>query len=65
MAELIFVKLGMYIMTPETVSATYFINPSLNLCLYKYPLIAARQRFGKNLAAAYNKHAAIEELLGE
>jgi hypothetical protein len=34
-AEPIFMKLGMYIMAPELISTTYFINPShQSVCLY-------------------------------
>jgi hypothetical protein len=31
-------KLGMYIMVPEPISAAYFMNPShQSVCLYVYP----------------------------
>jgi hypothetical protein len=43
-----FMKLGMYIMAPEPISAAYFINPSHQfICLYVCPPIAARQRIEK------------------
>jgi hypothetical protein len=49
--EPIFVKLGIYIMAPEPISTTYFINSShQSLCLYVYPLIVARQWLGKSLS---------------
>jgi hypothetical protein len=57
-------KLGMYIMVPGANSTAYFINPShQSVCLHVYPPIFAKQRLGKNFAAATNTHAAIEELL--
>jgi hypothetical protein len=59
-------KLGMYIMLPEPVSAAYFINSSHpSVRLYVYPLIVARQRLGENFTAATNTYAKIEELLDE
>jgi hypothetical protein len=65
MAEPIFMKLGMYIMAPEPIPTAYFINPShQSVCLYVYPPIVAKQRLGKNVTAATNTHATIEELLG-
>jgi hypothetical protein len=60
------VKLGMYsyIMALEPISTAYFINPSHRfVCLYVYPPIVARQRLGKNVTAAKNTQATIEELL--
>jgi hypothetical protein len=43
-----FVKLGMYIMTPELISTAYTINPShQSVCLYVYPHIVTSQRLGK------------------
>jgi hypothetical protein len=54
----------MYIMAPEPISTAYVINPShQSVCLYVYPSIVARQRFGKNVTAATNTHATIGELL--
>jgi hypothetical protein len=51
-------------MTPEPISTAYFMNPShQSVCLYLYPAIVARQRLGKNITAATNTHATIEELL--
>jgi hypothetical protein len=56
MAEPIFMKLGMYVYinAPEPISTVYFINLSPT---------AARQGLGKNVTAATNTHATIEELL--
>jgi hypothetical protein len=57
-------KPGMYIMAPEPLSKTYFINPyHQSLCLYVYPLIVARQRLGRNVIAATNTQVTTEELL--
>jgi hypothetical protein len=39
MAEPVFMKLGMYIMTPEPISASYFISPfhqSVCLCVCRF-----------------------------
>jgi hypothetical protein len=64
MPEPIFMKLSMYIIAPEPISTVYFINPShQSVCLYTYHPIVARQRLGKNITAATNTHATIEELL--
>jgi hypothetical protein len=52
-------KLGTYIMAPESISTAYFIN----LCLYVYPPTTARQCLGKNVTMAMNTHATIVELL--
>jgi hypothetical protein len=66
MLEPIFMKLGMYIMAHEPISTAYFLNPSYqSVCLYVYPPIVARQRFCKNVTAATNAHATIEELFDE
>jgi hypothetical protein len=56
MPEPNFMKLGMYIMTPEPIAMTNFINPShQSVCLYLYPfLIVARQRLGKQVPVATN-----------
>jgi hypothetical protein len=56
-------KLGMYIMAPEPISTTYFINP-YHQCvrLYVYPPIVARQRLVKNVTTATNENATLEEL---
>jgi hypothetical protein len=63
MAEPMLMKLGMYIMAPEPISATYFLNLShQSVFLYVYPSIVARQRLSKNVAVT-NAHATIEELL--
>jgi hypothetical protein len=54
----------MYIMEPEPISTVYFINPfHQSVCLYMYPLIVAREQLGKNVIAATNTHATIQELL--
>jgi hypothetical protein len=64
MPELIFMKLGAGIMALEPISTAYFINLShQSVCLYVYSPIVARQRLAKNVTAATNKHAKIEELL--
>jgi hypothetical protein len=55
MSEPVFMKLSMYIMAPEPISAAYFLNPShqsMHLCVY--PLLVARQRLGKHVPAAMN-----------
>jgi hypothetical protein len=54
-AEPIFMKPGTYVMVPEPDSIAYFINST-------YPIIAG-QRLDKNVTAATNTHATIEELL--
>jgi hypothetical protein len=62
--EPIFMKLSMYIMAPEPISKAFLINPSYHfMCLHVYPFTVARQRLGKNVAAATNTQATIEELL--
>jgi hypothetical protein len=64
MADPIIMKLGMHIMAPGPISTAYFINPShQSVCLYVYLPIVAGQQFGKNVTAATNTHATIEELL--
>jgi hypothetical protein len=63
MPELIFMKLRIYIMAPEPICTTYFINPYHQfVSLYLYPNIIARQRLGKNITTATNKHASEEFL---
>jgi hypothetical protein len=52
MPKLIFMKLRMYIMLPETVSKANFVTPSV--CLYLYLPIVARQWLGKYVPAATN-----------
>jgi hypothetical protein len=47
-----FTKFDMHIMAPEPMSTAYFINSSN----------AARQRMGKNVTAATNTQATIENL---
>jgi hypothetical protein len=55
MPEPIFMKLGMYIMAPEPISTTYFVNPShQSVGLYAYSSVVARQRVGKHIPATTN-----------
>jgi hypothetical protein len=61
-SEPIFLKLGMYIISAESISTAYFINPS-HLCLYVYPTIIAGELLGKHVTAATNTQATIQELL--
>jgi hypothetical protein len=50
-------KLGMYSMAFELISAVYFINPThQSVCLYVYPSTFARQGLSKNVTAAMNTH---------
>jgi hypothetical protein len=64
MVEPVFMKLGMYIMAHESISATYFINPShQSVCLYVYPPTVSGHWFRINVTSATNSHATIE-LLG-
>jgi hypothetical protein len=64
MLEVIFVKLGMYIMAPKPISTAYLINPShQSVCLYVYPPILDGERLSKYVRAATNTHETIEELL--
>jgi hypothetical protein len=65
MPERIFMKLGMYIMSPEPIFTVYLINTfHQSVCLYVYLPIVATQLFGENISAAKNTYATIEELLG-
>jgi hypothetical protein len=59
MPEPIFIKLGMYTTTLEPISTAYFINPSNH---FVYTPIVAGQRLGKNVTAAMNTRATIEEM---
>jgi hypothetical protein len=53
-----------YIMVPDPIPTAYFINIShQSVCPYMYSPLVARQRLGKNVTAATNTQAAIEELL--
>jgi hypothetical protein len=53
----------MYITAPEPISTTYFLNPFYQFVyLYVYPLLIARQRLGRNVTAAANTYATIEQL---
>jgi hypothetical protein len=64
MAELVFIKLGMYIVAPEPISTAYLINHShQSVCLYVYPPIVTRQQLGKNVTGAKYIPATLEELL--
>jgi hypothetical protein len=65
MPQPVFTKLGMHIMEPELISTAYFIiDPSYqSVCPYMYLPIVARQRLGKNVTAAMQTHATLEELL--
>jgi hypothetical protein len=57
-----FLNPDMHIMVPEPISTAYFINPSHQpACLHVYPASFARQRLGKNVTAATNTHARMEE----
>jgi hypothetical protein len=56
-------KLGMHIIASEPISTACLINPShISMCFYLCPTVA-RQRLGKNVTAATNAYAIIEELL--
>jgi hypothetical protein len=53
-------KLDMYIMAPESIStACSIILSHQSSCLYVY---VAKQRLAKNVAAALNAYATIDEL---
>jgi hypothetical protein len=59
----IFMKFGMYIMAPESISVTYFINPSRQtVCLYVYPTSLLGNGSVKPLPWQ-NTHTTLEELL--
>jgi hypothetical protein len=63
MLQPIFTKRRMYI-----IGAWAHLNGVLtkylpSVCMYVYPSVVARQRLGKNVTAATNTHAPIEELL--
>jgi hypothetical protein len=48
------------------IATAYFLNPSHQFVrLNAIPLFVARQRLGKNITAAKNTQATIEELLDE
>jgi hypothetical protein len=54
----------LYIMATEPISAVYVINSShQSVCLYVNSDNVARQRLDKNVTAATNTRATIEELL--
>jgi hypothetical protein len=64
MSEAIFMKLDMYVMAPEPILTAFFINPFCqSVGLYVYPPVVDKQRLGKNVTAATNTDATIEELL--
>jgi hypothetical protein len=55
MAEPICVKLGMYVMAPESILTLYFENPShRSVFVCVYPPVVARQLFAKNVTVATN-----------
>jgi hypothetical protein len=55
MREPVFMKLGIYFMAPETISAAYFINPSHQyVSVYVSSPIVGRQRLGKHVPAVKN-----------
>jgi hypothetical protein len=61
-------KLGMYVYhvyhgTCAHLNGVLHKSSHQSVCLYVYPPIVARQRLGKNVTAAINTHATIEELL--
>jgi hypothetical protein len=60
MPEPIFMKVGMYVMAHEPISAVHFINPSRQ---YVCSPIIATQRLSKNVTVAMDTPATIEELL--
>jgi hypothetical protein len=62
MPEPVFMKCGMYIMAPESISTAYFINPSPQSGCLSF-IIIAREELGKNVTAAMNTYATIEESL--
>jgi hypothetical protein len=54
----------MYIIAHEPIAKAYFMTPSHQfLYLSVYPTIVTTQRLSKNVTAATNTHATIEELL--
>jgi hypothetical protein len=55
MAEQIVMK-RIYIIAPEPISTVYFV------CLYAYFPLVERQRLTKNVTAATNTRATVEEL---
>jgi hypothetical protein len=63
--EPVFIKLGVYIMASEPISAAYFINPSRqSLWLYVYPSIIARQQLSRNVTEATKAHATNRRIIG-
>jgi hypothetical protein len=54
-------KLGMYTIAPDPISAAYFTNSLLSVCVYAY---VAMQRLDENVGAATNTHGTIEEFGG-
>jgi hypothetical protein len=61
MPERIFMRLGMYIIAPGSISTAYFINPSQqSVCLYVCPPIVARQRLGAHVPMAINMHKRVK-----
>jgi hypothetical protein len=60
MPDPVFIKIGMYIMTLEPISAVYFINSSHQ---YVYSLSLLGNGSVRNITATTNTHATIEVLL--
>jgi hypothetical protein len=60
MPEPVSTKLGMFIVAPESILTTYFINPSHKSarCVSVY---VAMQRLSKHVTVAKNTHATMEE----
>jgi hypothetical protein len=64
MTEPLFMKLYMYVMAPEPVSAAYFINPShQSACLYVYRRVSLIGNGSVDTFPWQRTHATIEELL--
>jgi hypothetical protein len=64
MSKPIFLKFGMYIMAPEPISVTYFINPShQSVCLYVYPPLWLLGNGSVDTFPWQQIHVTIEELL--
>jgi hypothetical protein len=60
----VFMKLGMYIMAPEPISAAYFINPSHHsVCLNVYPTLSLLGNGSVDTFPWQRIQTTIEELL--
>jgi hypothetical protein len=65
MAEPIFMKVGVYIMAPDSISTVHFIKPiHQSVCLCVYLPVVARHWQSKNITLTTNTHATTEEMLG-